>query len=105
MNELEGKLKDLLDDFVSEITEVAKEDLREFGKDMAQDFAACLYKSHAANDETAKENLRDLRLQAEHLLVKHAIHTSIAARDRLMQALQIVAKIALQALRVNLPLP
>jgi ribosomal protein S20 len=105
VNELEDKLRSLLDEFVSEITEVAKADLRNFGRDMAKDFATYLYRSHAADDAAAKENLRDLRLQAEHLLVKHAIRTNQAARKRLMSALKIVAQIALQALRVQLPLP
>lgn len=105
MNELEEALRPLIAEYTKKIFDSAVDDAGRFGKEMAEDMAAYLYRSYALHDDMARENLRDLKAQIKLLAIKHRIITQNVAADALVKALEIIARVALAALKINLPLP
>lgn len=102
-NELERELRPLLEELITETLGSMEDDLQAYGEKITRDFADYLYRTHSANDEVARENLRDLRAQVEILTGIHAVRASHVLRDKLVAAVVIAAQIALRALRVTLP--
>jgi hypothetical protein len=105
MNELEEQLRGVLDEFVEEVTGLAKEDFKRFGKEMTEDFASFLYRAYAKGEEDAKKDLRHLKAQTKLLAIKHRIHITREGMEKLVKAMEILARLGLALLKVNLPLP
>jgi len=102
-NELIDQLKPKIDAFLVHIAGFAAEDIAKYGQDLTEDFTNFLYKSVAADDQTAKRNLSHLRAQAKLLINKHQIHADEALVAFLMNGLDALAGIGLILLRTNLP--
>ena len=102
MTELPEKLKPLLQELIAEVWDKAQDDMREYAAAIAEDFAACLIRSYAQDDEVAQTNLAHLKAQAKLIAVKQRIILERKALEKLSKALGVAAQIALAALKAAL---
>ena len=102
MNELPEKLKPLLEELIAEVWDKARDDMREYAAAIAEDFATCLIRSYAQDDEVAQTNLAHLKAQVKLIAVKQRIILERKAMEKLSKALGVVAQIALTALKAAL---
>jgi hypothetical protein len=99
----EEELKQLLGELIAEISDVAMADASTVGAEIVADFRHYLQRSQNVDDHVAQENLRDLRIQAQHIITKNALHVSHAATEKILKGIEIAAKIALKAMGITLP--
>lgn len=101
MNELEEKLKPLLEEFIEDALKEIGQEAKEYASDMTKEFAKYLYANLMTGDDIAARNLEMLKSTALNLAVKYQIRAGRAAMEQFEKALSIVAKIALTALKVT----
>ena len=98
LDKLRAEVEPEVEALVKEILLEFKDSLTSYSKDLAKDFTLCLWLSYGKNDETAKRNLKHLKVQVQQVAIIHALKLNNKMYELLEKTLEITWKIALKAM-------
>lgn len=90
----EPVIRAYIDETLADMSQAAKD----FGQDLAKDFAVALWQAYTNNDPEARQNVEHLKVQAKQLATIHMLRVNARTIAMLQQGLTIALRVSLAAL-------